>query len=222
MDKFNLAQEIVIEATHSGCTDTLKSKGHQFYKYLETNVSEIKGNGRHSFHIGNAFYFYRTVLTDKKSIEYKLSLLIAYINLYEALQYQDIQSIVAAYRLHILIASEKSFFEPKMMTFMGKTVGEILDTPPNEINASLRKSYFALQYCLFQFCQESKSPIAWECLQKSEKQNFESIYKEYQQKYKISDFNNDKYFELGNKLLNALYKVMIESDLQQFEFLGVF
>lgn len=221
MDKFNLAQEIVMEATHNGCTETLKSEGHQFYKYLETNVSEIKGNGRHSFHIGNAFYFYRAVLTDKKSIEYKLSLLIAYINLYEALQYQDTQSIIAAYRLHILVASEKSFFEPKMMTFMGKTIGELLDTPSNEINVSLRELYFTLQYCLFQFCQESKSPIAWDCLQKSEKQNFESIYKEFQQKHKMSDFNNDEYFKLGCKLLNAMYKVMSENDLQKFEFLGV-
>lgn len=114
MDKFNLAQEITTEALFNHDMERLKLKGHQFYKYLQTNTSEVKGNERDSFHIGSAFYFYRTVLDDhKEDVEYKFSILTAYINLFESLVYRDLQSIIAAYRLHILLVSEKDFFYPK-------------------------------------------------------------------------------------------------------------
>lgn len=65
MDKFALAQKINISAEFNQ-HEELSLKGHEFYEYLYNNVQEIKNNGRHSFHIGSAFYFYRTVQKIKK------------------------------------------------------------------------------------------------------------------------------------------------------------
>ena len=221
MDKFALAQKINISATFNQ-HEELCLRGHEFYEYLNDNVKEIKNNGRHSFHIGSAFYFYRTVQKNKEDFEHRFSNLVAYINLYEALAFGDMQSITAAYRLHILLIEEKNFFEAKLLKFTGKSVGEILDTDPNEIEKLLKKFLFTLQYYLFRYCQDSASPCAWQCLSENERQTFECIYKQFQQRYKISDFTNDTYSNLGKKISDILYEELSENDLSKIEFLGTF
>lgn len=220
MDKFALAQKINISVSLNHYEE-LRLKGHEFYEYLNNNVQEIKNNGKHSFHIGSAFYFYRTTQENKNDFEYKFSILVAYINLYDALTFGDIQSIVAAYRLHILLIEEKNFFEPRLLKFTGKSVGEILDDDSNEVKNILNKFLFTQQYYLFKYCQ-STSPIAWQSLLEFERKSFERIYKQFQQRYKISDFTNDTYSNLGKKVSDSLYKELSENALSTIELLGTF
>ncbi len=221
MNKFELAQDINAEALFNTNTELLKSKGHLFYKYLQANIAEVKENKRDSFHIGSAFYFYRMVIDDnKENIEYKFSILTAYINLFEALSYRDLQSIIAAYRLHILLVSEQDFFKPKMMSFTGESLEVIFSIEIDKLNKMLNKMYFLLQYCLFQYCQEDHGRIIWKGLHEKERQTFENMYKQFQYKYNISEFDNDRYFKLGYELLTALHKELCDN-LQIFTHWGV-
>ena len=102
MDNFNLVQEINILANPSlnGEVDVtnVKKKGNSLCQHFKDNPEDITNNGRTSFHIGSAMYFYlKTISNEKESQEYKFALLVASINLHEALKFGDIQSVVSAY-----------------------------------------------------------------------------------------------------------------------------
>lgn len=220
MDKFEISQSIHLALLQSDGENIIRSKGHELYSYLEENTHEIKGNGRHSYHIGTAMYIYQDYIQDTDSIEYKLTRLIAYVNLFEGLSYQDSQSVIGAYRLHILLDKERDFFYKRLMGFLGKSVGEILDTEPDEIREKLDKLFYSIQYTLFMYC--SQDPSSFNALNDADKAKFNLLYNRFIKKYPISVFDNDETFKKGSEVFRGLYKDLSEEYLQQYEFLGIF
>lgn len=223
MDKFQIAQEIGIAATLTSEIDTVKAKGQELCSYLQGHTDEIKHNARHSFHIGSAMYYYRTTFREgeKDSTNYKFTLLAAYVNLFESLSYQDMQSVIGAYRLHILMATETTnYFKPHLMKLLGMSLNDLFESAPDVITKKLNRLFYAAQYSLFYYCQESHSPIAWNALTNKEKKCFEQLYSNFQNLHKISNFKDDKHCEIGIKVLNALYNILCDQ-VQVYESLGV-
>lgn len=215
MDKLELT-EAVITAKISNEIDNLKNYGKKLCNLFEECPDELYDNKRRAFHIGTAFYFYRSVLKDKEELHYKFSIIAAYLNLFDSLQYQDGQSLVAAYRLHILTMEEKQFFDTRMLSLIG--LNELFSMDTDEVNKLQKKFYFTLQYCLFNYCKDQ--PLGYIGLLDEEKKTFENIYKQYRIRYKDTNFNNQQYIDLGRKLLNSLYERFKNEDLGSFLFLG--
>lgn len=220
MDKFACSQSIHLALLQSDGEKIIRSKGHELCAYLIENTHEIKGNGRHSYHIGTAMYIYLDYIKDTNSLEYKFTRLISYVNLFEGLAYQDSQSVIGAYRLHILLDKERDFFCKRLMGFLGKSVGEILDTEPDEIKENINKLFYLIQYTLFMYC--SQDPSSFQALSDTDKNKFNLLYNRFDKKYSISVFDNDEKFKKGSEVLRELYKDLSEGYLEQYEFLGVF
>lgn len=226
MDNFNLVQEINILANPSlnGEVDVtnVKKKGNSLCQHFKDNPEDITNNGRTSFHIGSAMYFYlKTISNEKESQEYKFALLVASINLYEALKFGDIQSVVSAYRLHLVLVHNPEFFEPIILRLTNDSLASMLSKAPEESKKDIRKFMSHIEYCLFMYCQQDGAQMGWQTLHKKEKVEFQNVYAEYTKRYKIDEFNNNTLFDRGNKWLNALISVLIKDKLQSYNFLGV-
>lgn len=221
MDKYQIASEINLAVSYTNDADVISSAGNKLYSYLADNVDEIIGNQRHAYHIGSAMYFYRDYIVDKKDdIEHKLTTLIAYVNLFESFLFQDVQSIIGAYRLHILLVEENTFFHSRILSLLGLSFNELFNMDSNEVVKKTDKLLFSAQYALFKYCRDSECSYAFGALNNSEKMKFEQIYSQFQKKYGISVFNNDEIFELGLKVIEQLYRNLCDDDLQQFNYLG--
>ena len=150
MDKFDISQSINISANSNNIEEVIE-KGKNLCDYLMQNISEVKNNGRVSFHIGSALYFYQKALTDKSNTEFKFTLSSSVINLYESLQFRDVQSLMAAYRLHLLIMSNIDFFKKTMMHFIG-TPNKLFEMSSEDINKYISGFIYHLEYGLFSYC----------------------------------------------------------------------
>lgn len=225
MDIFSLAQEINILANPvlNGEKDVtnIKKKGSTLCQYFKDHPEDIASNERTSYHIGSAMYFYsKTISNESESQEFKFALLVASIKLYGALKYGDVQSIISAYRLHLALINNPDFFEPIILELTNDSLASMLNKNHEESKKDIRKFMSYVEYCLFMFCQQDGAKIGWSSLLKEEKEEFQNIYTKYMQKYKIDDFNNQTFFNRGNKMLNALVNVLIEEKLQSYMFLG--
>lgn len=219
MDKFSIALDIINNVS-IGNNDVALSKGKELYKFFEDYPSEIINNEMQSFHIGSAFYFYRKIINvNEDSLEKKLSIMISFANLYKSLAYNNMQTLIAAYRLHILLAEERHFFEHRLMGFV-VSLHDFLSGNHVDVKKKIDKLYFAMQYCLFKFSQGNANPIAWTSLDKEERQAFENIYKQFKIKHSICDFGSDENFRIGNKVLNALYTQIEEESIPMLKELG--
>lgn len=226
MDKFSLAQEINIFAdpmlNNGADMESVKKKGEILCQYFKDNPEDITNNGRTSYHVGSAMYFYlNTISNEEKSQEYRFALLVASVNFYEALKFGDAQSVASAYRLHLLLTQNSDFFIPVILQLTNESLGSILNKNKDEIDKDVRKFMSYVEYCLFMFCQQDGAQMGWLVLHKEEKDEFQRLYAKYVQRYKIEDFNNRKLFEIGNKWLNAIINVLIENKLQSYMFLGI-
>lgn len=103
---------------------------------------------------------------------------------------------------------------------MGESLEVVFSIEPDDLKNMFDKCYFVLQYCLFMYCSEDLGRIIFKGLQEKERQTFENIYQQYQHKYKISEFSDDKYFKAGCELLNALYHELCNNYLQCFDRFG--
>lgn len=222
MDKYQLASEINLAVSYTNDTGVISSAGHKLYSYLADNIDEITGNQRNAYHIGSAMYFYRNYIVDKEdNIEHKLTTLIAYVNLFESFLFQDVQSIVGVYRLHILLVEEKAFFHSRILSLLRLSLNELFNMDPDEVVKKTEKLLYAAQYSLFRYCRDSECSHAFGALNDSEKVKFEQIYSQFRKQYGISVFNNDKVSELGLKVIEQLYRNLCDNDLQQYNYLGV-
>lgn len=226
MDKFNLAQEINILADPNlnGGFDAInvKKKGSSFCQLFKDNPEDITNNERTSFHIGSAMYFYlKTIFNEKESQEYKFALLVASINLYEALKFGDVQSVISAYRLHLMLVHNPGFFEPIIMGLTNDSIGSMLSRDSEEIMKDVRKFMSHIEYNLFMYCLQDGVQMAWLVLHKEERAEFQKLYAEFTKRYKIDNFNNNTLFDRGNKWLNALIGVLITEKLESYKCLGI-
>lgn len=222
MDKFQIAQSIHLAVSQADGENIICSKGHELCSYFQNNTNEVKGNGRNSYHIGTAMFFYKDYINQNTdSIEYKFTRLVAYVNLYEALSFQDTQSVIGAYRLHILLDKERDFFRTQLMMFLGLSLDKILNADSDEITKKINKLFYSIQYSLFMYCRSSQESFSFEALNANEKKKFSLIYDRFQEQYGISDFNDDETFKTGSKILNELYKELCENHLEQYDFLGI-
>lgn len=226
MDNFNLAQEINIlaDSNLNGGFDVtnVKKKGSSFCQHFKDNPEDITNNGRTSFHIGSAMYFYlKTISSEKESQEYKFALLVASINLYEALKFGDCQSVVSAYRLHLILVHNPEFFKPIILGLINDSFASMLSKDPEENKKDIRKFMSHIEYSLFMYCQQDGAQMGWLVLHKEEKTEFQNIYVKFTKRYKIENFNNNTLFDRGNKWLNALISDLIKNKLESYKFLGV-
>lgn len=218
MDKLNTAQNINIAATLTNNIDTICSEGNKLYSFLENNINEITRNKRSGFHIGSAMYFYKNYIDkEKDSIKYKLVTLIAYVNLYESLAFRDIQSVIGAYRLHMLLVDEKQFFRDRLR--LQWSLDELLNMDADVLSATISTLIYSIQYALFAYCRQTS--YGWTALSTTERKKFERIYHQFKGNAKTYDFNDDSIFKTGFDMLNYLYKFICENDLQYYETLGV-
>ena len=226
MDYFKLAQEINILADPNikGGFDVtnVKNKGNIFCRYFKDNAEDITNNERASFHIGSAMYFYlKTISNEKESQEYKFALLVASINLYEAFKFGDIQSVVSAYRLHLILVHNPEFFNTVILSLINDSAASLLSKDSEENTKGIRKFMSYIEYCLFMYCQQDGAQIGWLALHDEEKIEFQNMYAEFMKRYKVENFDNITLFDRGNKWLNALINTLINNNLESYKFLGV-
>lgn len=220
MDIFKSAQKILFAAKPLKESTIIKKEGEILYSYLEKNISEITGCNRNSIHLGAAMYFFKDyVEKESDSTKHKLTTLIAYIKLYESISYQDLQSLIGAYRLHILLVDEKDFFYPKLMRLLVSSLNELFEVDNMKIRKQLDKLFYAAQYALFYYCMGEPIHI-FKTLNTSEQEKFEKIFATFKKEHKVFKFDDKNTIELGFKTLNSLYKMLYESDLQNFAHFG--
>lgn len=220
MELFEIAQNINLAVGQPNESTIINKEGQKLYLRLKQNTNEIKGCNRHSFHIGSAMYFYKNYIDrENDKTNHKLATLITYVKLYESISYQDLQSLIGAYRLHILLIEEKDFFYPKLMNLLLSSIEELFnDDSMKKISKQLDKLYFAAQYTLFYYC--SDDPGMFRAMNITEKEKFEQIYALFKKEHKICKFENKNIIELGIKVLKFLYDTLCEDSLSQFECLG--
>lgn len=220
MELFKIAQSINLAVGRPNEAIVIKQEGQKLYLHLKQNTNEIKGCNRNSFHIGSAMYFYKNYIDkENDTTNHKLATLMAYVKLYESISYQDLQSLIGAYRLHILLIDEKDFFCPKLMNLLLSSIEELfINDSMNKISKELDKLYFAAQYTLFYYC--SDDPGIFREMNIAEKEKFEQIYALFKTEHKICKFENKNIIELGIKVLKFLYETLCEDSLSQFESLG--
>lgn len=227
MDTFDLAQEINILANpnlNSGF-DVLnvKKKGCSFCQHFKDNPEYITNNGRHAFHIGSAMYFYlKTISDEKESQEYKFALLVTSINLYEALKFSNIQSVISAYRLHLVLVHNPEFFAPIILGLTNDSLASMLSKDSEESKKDIRKVMYHIEYCLFMYCQQAGAQMGWQVLYKEEKVEFLNVYTDFIKRYKTDGFNDNILCDIGSKWLNAIISVLIKDYLELYKFIGEF
>ncbi|MGM9825477.1 MAG: hypothetical protein ACI3Z8_03465 [Paludibacteraceae bacterium] len=223
---FKIAQEINMLATSSlGGFDVVnvKKKGSGFCQHFKDNPEDVTNNGHNSYHIGSAMYFYlKTISNEKESPEYqeyRFALLVATINLYEALEFGDIQSMISAYRLHLVLVQNPNIFEPIIMRLTNDSIASILSKDSEELKIDTKKVMFYIEYCLFMYCRQDPQ-IGWLVLNDEEKVEFENVYAEFTQRYKTDNFNDNRFFVIGNKWLNAIISVL-KKRLEGYKVIGL-
>ncbi len=86
--------------------DEFLKRCDELYNYFHNHPNEIIRNSddRLAFHVGSACYFANMTVNDNSSEQYMLSSLSAFVNLYNALPFADMQACLAAHRLFLLIS----------------------------------------------------------------------------------------------------------------------
>lgn len=199
------ALSMAVTSAAMGHTDRnlFPSNCNSLYRYFYKdvgydNIEDLVHNDSLAFQIGSAFYFMGLSLKDKESDKYKFSVLASFLNLYNTLPKGDMQACIAAHRLFILMAKDKSFIDVHLLAQAYK-LNFLLTQTTDETTGNLFQFKVMAYGFLSQFITGTGS-IALSLLNATE----QSMYRE--ELTKVSDIikTDTDSIKKGNTVFNAI------------------
>lgn len=173
----------------------------ELYDYFWNNTDEIIRDDGVSFHVGTAFYFYARSINIQDTEKYRFAALVSFLNLYQALMAQNMQSCIAAHRLQLLISSDTQFFPVSLMGIMYK-VRHLLDENSDNVFDRIETLKSFINYFLSQFIIGTGAVgLLTQDEQKAFKTYFDTIAIEIN---KCTPDTKRQIIIKGNKVMNAL------------------
>ena len=207
---------VAVTSSAMGHTDGSQFPAHcnALYDYFNENLDEIIRDDKLGFHVGSAFYFMGMCLKDSESEKYKFSMLSSFLNLYSALPDGDMQACIAAHRLFILLAKDKSFFDWRILAQSYK-LDQLLSHPTDDMTIKLSEFKMLAYDFLSQFVVGNGS-VALSLLNVKEQSMFKEEFARVSGKIKTDPVS----VRNGNVVFNALRDELI-SAIDGIRFMGV-
>lgn len=198
---YSLAISVMSSATGLEDPSLFAPRCAELYDYFWNNPDDIIRDDGVNFHVGSAFYFYVRSINNQDTEKYRFAALVSFLNLYQALMAQNMQSCMAAHRLQLLISSDTQFFPASLMGTMYK-VRQLLDENSDNVFDKIETLKSFINYFLSQFIIGTGAVgLLTQDEQKAFKIYFDTIAIEIK---KCSPDARRKNIIKGNQVMNAL------------------